>query len=149
MRIIEYQRHDGFTPQTTCSLGIVFFSDTCFHKMQTRFSVMILLIIGIYSIKPTQFLVLDFKMLIVNTCIFLALGVIASTKPISSPVVHERRDSTPSGFTMKGPANNSTRLSLRIALTSNNLDGLEAAVYKNAYRGNGVFKDHLTKEEVS
>lgn len=89
-------------------------------------------------------------MLLRNIHTFLALAIITCAKPIfhSNLVIHERRDSLPNGFTVKGPAVNTTALRLRVALTSNNMDGLEAAVYKNAYRGNGVFKDHLTKSEV-
>ncbi|GJJ06829.1 hypothetical protein Clacol_001025 [Clathrus columnatus] len=88
-------------------------------------------------------------MFVSNICVVFALGITAFAKPISSSLtVHERRDVAPNGFTLTGPADESSQLTLRMALTSNNLAGLEKALYKTAFRNDGVIRDHLTKEQV-
>ncbi|GJJ06826.1 hypothetical protein Clacol_001022 [Clathrus columnatus] len=88
-------------------------------------------------------------MFIANFCVYFAFVTVAFAKPFSASfAVHERRDTPPSGFTSNGSANESSQLILRIALTSNNLAGLEKALYKTAFVNNGVIREHLTKEEV-
>ncbi|GJJ09797.1 hypothetical protein Clacol_004021 [Clathrus columnatus] len=49
---------------------------------------------------------------------------------------------------MNGPAPDSATLTLRMALKSNNLPGLETALYDVSTPGNRLYGQHLTKEEV-
>ncbi|GJJ09796.1 hypothetical protein Clacol_004020 [Clathrus columnatus] len=49
---------------------------------------------------------------------------------------------------MNGPAPGSTTLTLRMALASNDLPGLETALYDVSTPGNKLYGQHLTKEEV-
>ncbi|KAF8516715.1 family S53 protease-like protein [Hysterangium stoloniferum] len=63
-------------------------------------------------------------------------------------VLHERREAVPSGFVKNGPASPDTLLSLRMALVSNNLPGLEEALYAVSTPDSALYGQHLTKEEV-
>ncbi|GJJ09773.1 hypothetical protein Clacol_003997 [Clathrus columnatus] len=76
------------------------------------------------------------------------LSTFAKPTPRSTLVVHERRDNVPKGFVMNGPAPDSTTLTLRMALASNNLPGLETALFDVSTPGNKLYGQHLTKEEV-
>ncbi|KAF8531378.1 subtilisin-like protein [Gautieria morchelliformis] len=63
-------------------------------------------------------------------------------------VVHERREAVPEGFVSNGAAPPTTNLDLRIALVSNNLAGLEAALYDVSTPSSSLYGQHLSKEEV-
>ncbi|KAF8516711.1 family S53 protease-like protein [Hysterangium stoloniferum] len=63
-------------------------------------------------------------------------------------VLHERRETVPSGFVENGPASPNTLLSLRMALVSNNLPGLETALFAVSTPDSAQYGQHLTKEEV-
>ncbi|ETW78995.1 serine protease S53 [Heterobasidion irregulare TC 32-1] len=62
--------------------------------------------------------------------------------------VHERRDSPPTGYANSGPAPATDTLDLRLALTQNNFQGLEDALYAVSTPGNPRYGQHLSKEEV-
>ncbi|KAJ7023906.1 family S53 protease [Mycena alexandri] len=62
--------------------------------------------------------------------------------------VLERRDSPPSGFSRVGPSPPDTVLSLRLALTPNNLSGLQERVYDVSTPGNSRYGQYLSKEEA-
>lgn len=76
------------------------------------------------------------------------LSTFANPAPRSTLSVHERRDSVPRGFTLKGPASPDTSLTLSLVLTSNNLLGLESALYDVSTPGSKLYGQHLSKEEV-
>jgi tripeptidyl-peptidase-1 len=64
-------------------------------------------------------------------------------------VLHERSEAVPSGFVQNGPASASTSLTLRMALVSNNMPGLEKALYDVSTPGSALYGQHLSKEEVN
>ncbi|KAJ7159569.1 family S53 protease-like protein [Mycena filopes] len=63
-------------------------------------------------------------------------------------VVHESRPSPPSGFVSLGPAPSTEMLTLRVALTSNNVAGLEQKLTSLATPGSAEFRQWLSMEEV-
>ncbi|KAF8516709.1 family S53 protease-like protein [Hysterangium stoloniferum] len=71
-----------------------------------------------------------------------------ASPPYRDLVLHERREAVPNGFIHNDPASPSTLLSLRMALVSNNLPGLEEALYAVSTPGSALYGQHLTKEEV-
>ncbi|KAF8517202.1 family S53 protease [Hysterangium stoloniferum] len=80
---------------------------------------------------------------------FVSVFALAQASPSRRDLVlHERREVVPNGFVHNGPASPSTLLSLRIALVSNNLPGLEEALYAVSTPGRALYGQHLTKEEV-
>ncbi|KAI0055947.1 family S53 protease [Artomyces pyxidatus] len=81
--------------------------------------------------------------------VLLALPVIhASTSMGRSMVVHERLEAIPTGFVAHGSAPGHQSLSLRLALVSNNLVGLEDALMAVSTPGSARYGQFLTKEEV-
>ncbi|KAJ6540146.1 family S53 protease-like protein [Mycena vulgaris] len=74
-----------------------------------------------------------------------------SVVPVVSPrntVVHERRTAVPSGFVSQGAAPADQTLTLRVALASNNVAGLEAKLASLATPGSSEFRKWLSKDEV-
>lgn len=63
-------------------------------------------------------------------------------------VVHHRRDDTPSGFTLQGPASSNLTLNLRFALAQNSFSGLEYALYDVSTPSSPHYGQHLSKAEV-
>ncbi|KAI0062179.1 subtilisin-like protein [Artomyces pyxidatus] len=63
-------------------------------------------------------------------------------------VVHDRRDSAPSGFVHVGAAPSDTVLNLRLGLTQGNFAGLEEALYAVSTPGSDLYGQHLSKEET-
>jgi tripeptidyl-peptidase I len=63
-------------------------------------------------------------------------------------VVHERRDSIPQGYAHNGAAPHDELLSLRIGLVSNNMTGLEKALYDVSTPSSPMYGKHLSKKEV-
>lgn len=78
---------------------------------------------------------------------FIAL---ACAKPHAQRAVrvHKRRDSPPTGYANSGSAPATDTLNLRLALTQNNFQGLEDALYAVSTPGNSRYGQHLSKEEV-
>ncbi|KAJ7018607.1 family S53 protease-like protein [Mycena alexandri] len=58
------------------------------------------------------------------------------------------RDNPPNGFSRIGPSPPETILDLRLALTQNNISGLQDTVYDVSTPGNARYGKHLSKEEV-
>ncbi|KAF8174994.1 family S53 protease-like protein [Mycena galopus ATCC 62051] len=65
-----------------------------------------------------------------------------------SMVLLEQRAAAPSGFVRQGAAPANNTLTLRVALTSNNLAGLEEKLRSIATPGTSDFRQWLSKEEV-
>ncbi len=62
--------------------------------------------------------------------------------------VHESRQSVPLGFTQDGPANDSTVLTLRLALVQSNITGLEQELYAVSTPGSDRYGQFLSQEQV-
>ncbi|KAF8488535.1 family S53 protease-like protein [Gautieria morchelliformis] len=82
-------------------------------------------------------------------CLTLFFLTLACAKPAPhNLVVHERRESIPDGFVQDGAAPSDTTLNLRLALVSNNMPGLEQALYDVSTPSSSQYGQHLSKEEV-
>jgi tripeptidyl-peptidase-1 len=64
-------------------------------------------------------------------------------------VLHESNELVPNGFVHNGPASPNTLLTLRVSLVSNDLPGLEKALYNVSTPDSAFYGRHLTKEEVN
>ncbi|PCH37959.1 family S53 protease [Wolfiporia cocos MD-104 SS10] len=62
--------------------------------------------------------------------------------------VHEARESVPNGYQLTGPASPDTVLSLRIAITSNDTDGLIDVLYDISTPSSANYGKYLTKAEA-
>jgi tripeptidyl-peptidase-1 len=67
----------------------------------------------------------------------------------TSMVLHERRTAAPSGFFRQGAAPANVMITLRIALTSKNVAGLEEKLKSIAAPESPDFRRWLSMEEVS
>ncbi|EIM82411.1 family S53 protease [Stereum hirsutum FP-91666 SS1] len=87
-----------------------------------------------------------------SVSVALSLVTLAWSKPLSQSrrdmVVHERRDSPPSGFVQDGAAPADQVLSLRFVLSQSDFSGLESALYAVSTPGNSRYRQFLSKEEV-
>lgn len=87
-----------------------------------------------------------------SVSVALSLVILAWSKPLSQSrrdmVVHERRDSPPSGFVQDGAAPADKVLSLRFVLSQSDFSGLESALYAVSTPGNSRYRQFLSKEEV-
>ncbi|KAJ7481352.1 subtilisin-like protein [Mycena galericulata] len=63
-------------------------------------------------------------------------------------VVHESRSAPPTGFVSQGGASGGEMLTLRVALTSNNVVGLEQKLMSVSTPGSSEFRQWLSMEEV-
>jgi hypothetical protein len=84
--------------------------------------------------------------------VLLSLLALASASPMaaySNMVVHNAREAVPAGFKMTGPAPTEKTFDLRIAMTSNNMDGLQKALYDVSTPGSPNYGKFLSKEQVS
>lgn len=81
--------------------------------------------------------------------VFISLFTYALCNPLTRPamVVHETQE-LPAGFSRQGPAPADTMLSMRIALTSTDVDGLIKALMDVSTPSNPSYGQHLTKEQV-
>ncbi|KAF9061872.1 subtilisin-like protein [Rhodocollybia butyracea] len=75
---------------------------------------------------------------------FLSIIAMAS----AGMVVHESRTSVPAGFVSQGAAPANDMLTLRVALTSNDVAGLEAKLMSLSTPGSSEFRQWLSMEEV-
>ncbi|KAF8142713.1 family S53 protease-like protein [Mycena galopus ATCC 62051] len=73
---------------------------------------------------------------------------VLSLTAVSAMVVIESRQAAPNGFVSQGSAPASDVLTLRFALASNNLAGLEAKLGPISTPGNSEFRQWLSKDEV-
>ncbi|KAJ4484567.1 family S53 protease [Lentinula lateritia] len=78
----------------------------------------------------------------------LAVSLLSSTVWASTFVVHEKRDSAPSGFIHLGSAPDDKMLNMRINLAMGNQVGLEAALEQASSPTSPTFREWLTKEQV-
>jgi tripeptidyl-peptidase-1 len=69
----------------------------------------------------------------------------ASAGPL---VVHESRSAPPPGFVRQGVAPENTMLTLRLALASNDVAGLEEKLMSLATPGSSAFRQWLSMDEV-
>jgi tripeptidyl-peptidase I len=74
-------------------------------------------------------------------------SVLASPAP-RAMIVHERRESVPSGFVRNGAAPSNQVLNLRLALVQSDRAGLEDALMAVSTPGNAQYRQFLSKEEV-
>ncbi|KAJ3728738.1 Pro-kumamolisin, activation domain-containing protein [Lentinula raphanica] len=77
-----------------------------------------------------------------------ALFLFSSTVWASTYIVHEKRESTPSGFTLLSSAPDDQMIDMRINLSMGNRSGLEAALEKASSPTSPTFREWLTKEQV-
>lgn len=63
-------------------------------------------------------------------------------------IVHEKRDTVPSGFTLLGSAPAEQTLNMRINLAMGNQAGLESALEEASTPTSPTFREWLTKEQV-
>jgi tripeptidyl-peptidase-1 len=66
----------------------------------------------------------------------------------SSMVLHEKRPAPPVGFTNQGPAPADESVTLRVALKSNNVAGLQDKLLSISTPGSADFRQWLTADEV-
>ncbi|KAJ7823240.1 subtilisin-like protein [Mycena olivaceomarginata] len=78
------------------------------------------------------------------------LGIlsIAHAATASPLILHEQRRSAPPGFTSQGPAPDSHTITLRFALASNNLPGLQEKLLDISTPGRAEFRQWLSQDEV-
>ncbi|KAJ6478021.1 family S53 protease [Mycena vulgaris] len=67
----------------------------------------------------------------------------------ANSLVLEKRDGPPPGFSRVGPAPLDQTLNLRLALTQNNIAGLQDTVYDISTPGNARYGQYLTQNEVN
>jgi tripeptidyl-peptidase-1 len=75
----------------------------------------------------------------------LSIALAATASPLS---LHEQRRSAPPGFTSQGPAPDSHTITLRFALASNNLPGLQEKLLDISTPGRAEFRQWLSQDEV-
>jgi tripeptidyl-peptidase I len=63
-------------------------------------------------------------------------------------IVHSAREAPPTGFKTQGPAPSDKTFDLRIALVSNNMSGLEKALYDVSTPGSANYRKFLTKKQA-
>ena len=63
-------------------------------------------------------------------------------------LVHNARKAAPQGYKAEGLASSEATLELKIALTSNNMAGLESALYDVSTPGSSKYRKFLSKEQV-
>ncbi|KAJ6467921.1 subtilisin-like protein [Mycena sanguinolenta] len=78
----------------------------------------------------------------------LALLSIIVTASAASMVLRERRAAAPAGFVRVGAVPASEMLTLRVALTSNNISGLEERLKSIATPGNSNFREWLSMDDI-
>ncbi|KAJ3728737.1 subtilisin-like protein [Lentinula raphanica] len=78
----------------------------------------------------------------------LATAILSSTAWASTHIVHEKRDSVPTGFTHLDLVPDDQILNLRINLAMGNQAGLEAALQEASSPSSPTFREWLTKEQV-
>lgn len=74
--------------------------------------------------------------------------LLATSTSAGNLVLHETRSTTPSGFISHGPTPPGDLLMLRVALTSNNVAGLEEKLTSLATPGSSEFRQWLSMAEV-
>ncbi|CCG84906.1 unnamed protein product [Taphrina deformans PYCC 5710] len=86
---------------------------------------------------------------VVLTLYGLLATVYAHPRPTENHVLHERRDSLPAGWSHKGDSNKDARFRLKIALTQQNTDNLEAIVMEVSDPTSPKYGKYYTHQEIS
>ncbi|KAJ7114150.1 family S53 protease-like protein [Mycena crocata] len=81
--------------------------------------------------------------------LFLAVAAKPTGRSPTAMVVHETRPTPARGFVHSGIAPATAKLTLRIAMKSNNISGLEAALCAVSDPASPLYGQHLTQEEVA
>ena len=76
------------------------------------------------------------------------LGCVVGSPTFNNMVVHDSRTAPPPGFVSQGAAPAGEMLTLRLAMTPNNIAGLEESLYAVSTPSSALYGQHLTKEEV-
>lgn len=80
--------------------------------------------------------------------LLISLLAVVGAKPVArDTIVHDRRDSVPSGFVLSGTAPADKVLSMRISLASD-LSGLETALNAASVPSSSSYGQWLSKEAV-
>ncbi|KAJ6602910.1 family S53 protease-like protein [Mycena sp. CBHHK59/15] len=79
---------------------------------------------------------------------FLTVLSISALVSAGGKVVHESRRAAPAGFVKQGAAPTNATITLRVALSSNNLGGLEERLMSIATPGSSEFRQWLSMDEV-
>ncbi|KZT18916.1 subtilisin-like protein [Neolentinus lepideus HHB14362 ss-1] len=87
-------------------------------------------------------------MLASTACFAILLTGVLANPVRRDLVVHEFRENIPSGFAKEGPAAPETVLKLHVGLFSNNMAGLEKALYDVSTPASPIYGQHLSKAEV-
>jgi tripeptidyl-peptidase-1 len=79
------------------------------------------------------------------------LALSAGNSPVAGDmmIVHNSRRAPPTGFASNGPALAEETIDIRIALTSNNMTGLEDALYDVSTPTSANYRKFLSKEQVN
>ncbi|TFK55131.1 family S53 protease-like protein [Heliocybe sulcata] len=84
-----------------------------------------------------------------SAAFFALLLTITFAKPVRRDLaVHESRENIPSGFVKEGPASRDTVLGLHVGLFSNDMNGLEKALYDVSTPSSPLYGKHLSKAEA-
>ncbi|KAJ7210567.1 subtilisin-like protein [Mycena pura] len=87
--------------------------------------------------------------MVATTLFWSSLFSLAVAFPVSKPrVLHGARSSAPQGFSSLGNAPASQTLKLRVALTSNDISGLEQALLDVSTPSSPNYGNHLSREQV-
>ncbi|KAJ6603478.1 subtilisin-like protein [Mycena vulgaris] len=78
--------------------------------------------------------------------VLYAFSIVAAVS--ASMIVHESRLAAPAAFTRQGPAPGTNNITLRVALASNNVAGLQEKLLSISTPGNSDFRQWLTMDEV-
>lgn len=89
--------------------------------------------------------------MVARSIIFLALGALAVCNPLGRRTmkVHESRSEIPTGFVKQGRAAPDTVISMRVALTQNDPEGLTDALMAVSTPGSARYQSYLTLEEIA
>jgi len=88
-------------------------------------------------------------MMLSKSFIALSLALLSIASPVADTmVIHNSRQAAPVGFKASGPAPSEQTIDIRIALASNNIAGLEAALYDVSTPSSANYRKFLSKEQV-
>jgi tripeptidyl-peptidase-1 len=97
--------------------------------------------------SPRQLLL--FTVLALSYPSFILASPAPASAQFSNMVVHDSRDAVPQGFVIQGPTSPEKTINIRIAMSSNNMAGLEERLYAVSTPGSADYGKHLSKEDVS
>lgn len=87
--------------------------------------------------------------MVATSFLVASLVTVVYANPLARDLVLlEKINTAPDGFIDNGPASGSTDLTLRLALVSSDMEGLEKALYDVSTPSSDLYGQHLSKEEV-